>query len=163
VEPRPGLEPGTCRLRMRYFGSISFGFSKTHSLLIGVIRAQSSAKLATDFATDFFRRPLPLLHTSGYGTAQSAHRTKNSIRLHNSEVLEKVGLRAEKLFKELARSMRAERTLFFSNHGMVIDTRVVPDHPIQLRGVIELAKMYGLYPSNNKRKCDHCWNDCSAL
>jgi hypothetical protein len=31
----------------------------------------------------------------------------------------------------------------------------LPDHDIQLRALIELAKMYGLYPRGNQRKCDN--------
>lgn len=50
--------------------------------------------------------------------------------------------------------MDADRTIFLRYLGMVIDTKVVPDHRIQLRAAIELAKMYGLYPSNNRHRYD---------
>jgi hypothetical protein len=91
---------------------------------------------------------------AGYGTAQSAHRAMNLIRIHMSEVLDKMGLPAEKLLQNLARSLDAKKTLFFSHDGVVMDSRDVPDHDIQLRTAIELAKMHGLYPRRSARKSD---------
>jgi hypothetical protein len=68
------------------------------------------------------------------------------------EVLDKIGLPAEKLLKNLARSMEAKKTLFFSHQGVVMDTREVPDHNVQLRTLIELAKMHDLYPRRGRQK-----------
>jgi hypothetical protein len=42
----------------------------------------------------------------------------------------------------------ATRKLYFSYQGVVLDTREVPAHDIQLRAAIELARMHGLYPKN---------------
>jgi hypothetical protein len=89
---------------------------------------------------------------AGYGTAQSAHRAMNLIRIHMPEVLDKIGFPAEKLLKNLIKSVDATKKLYFSHRGVVKDTREVPDHDIQLRALIELAKMYCLYPRGNQRK-----------
>ena len=40
VEPKVGVEPTTCRLRMRYFGSIPFFFNESIPATFGLIRAQ---------------------------------------------------------------------------------------------------------------------------
>lgn len=54
---------------------------------------------------------------AGYGTAQSAHRALNLIRIHMPEVLDKIGLPAEKLLKNLIKSVNATKKLFFSHQG----------------------------------------------
>jgi hypothetical protein len=89
---------------------------------------------------------------AGYGTAQSAHRAMNLIRIHMPEVLEKIGVPAEKVLKNFVRSVNAKKTLYFRYRGVVMETRKVPDHRIQLRTLIELAKMHGFYPTRNSRK-----------
>lgn len=71
------------------------------------------------------------------------------------EVLDKIGFPAEKLLKNLIKSVDATKKLYFSHRGVVTDTREVPDHDIQLRALIELAKMYGLYPRSSGRKSDN--------
>src|ERR1700690_2288640 len=52
MEPRPGLEPGTCRLRNEWFFSIPFAFNSCQSRPYGVIRAVAAVQYATDHATD---------------------------------------------------------------------------------------------------------------
>jgi hypothetical protein len=98
---------------------------------------------------------------AGYGTAQSSHRAMNLIRLHMPDVLDKIGLPAEKLLKELAKQLNATKKLYFSHQGMVRDMREVPDHEIQLRALIELAKMWDLYPRTNRRKTEDASDRCS--
>lgn len=113
---------GTCTLRMN---------NKRKKLLEGVRRGLNISEAG---------------RVAGYGTAQSAHRAMNLIRIHAPEVLERIGLPAEKLLKALAKQVDATEKLYFSYQGVVTDTREVPDHDVQLRAVIELAKMHGLYP-----------------
>jgi hypothetical protein len=91
---------------------------------------------------------------AGYGTAQSAHRAMNLIRIHMPEVLDKVGFPAEKLLKHFKRSLTATKTLYCTYRGKVSDTLEVPDHKIQLRAIIELLKLHGAYPMRNKRRSD---------
>jgi hypothetical protein len=94
---------------------------------------------------------------AGYGTAQSAHRAMNLIRTRMPEMLEKCNFPAEKLLKNLIESLEATKILHFSYRGVVLDSRTVPDHKIQLRSAIELLKLYGLYPTgkrNNARAPD---------
>jgi hypothetical protein len=89
---------------------------------------------------------------AGYGTAQSAHRAMKLIRTHLPEILEKIGLPAEKVLKNFIKSVNAKKTLHFRYRGVVMETIKVPDHRIQLRTLIELAKMHGFYPMRNGRK-----------
>jgi hypothetical protein len=87
---------------------------------------------------------------AGYGTPQSSHRAMNLIRLNTPEVLEKIGLPAEKLLMDtFLKELEATETVFFSHQGMVIESREVIAHDIRLRTGIELAKMHGLYPKAN--------------
>jgi hypothetical protein len=93
---------------------------------------------------------------AGYGTAQSAHRAMNLIRIHMPEVLDQVGLPAEKLLKNFASSLKATKTLYCTHRGIVTDTLEVPDHGIRLRTLIEPVKLHGLYPRCNRRKSEIC-------
>ena len=87
---------------------------------------------------------------AGYGTPQSSHRAMNLIRLNTPEVLEKIGLPAEKLLRDtFLKELEATETVFFSFQGVVMESREVPAHDIRLRAGIELAKMHGLYPKTN--------------
>lgn len=88
---------------------------------------------------------------AGYGTAQSAHRAMNIIRTGMPELLENCHFPAEKLLKNLIESLEATKTLHFSYRGVVLDSRTVPDHKIQLRSAIELLKLHGAYPIGKRR------------
>jgi len=71
---------------------------------------------------------------AGYGTAQSAHRAMDLIRLKTPELLDKIGLPAEKLLKDhFLKALRATETKFFSHQGIVMETREVVNHDIRLR------------------------------
>jgi hypothetical protein len=89
---------------------------------------------------------------AGYGTAQSAHRAMNLIRLGMPEILDRCAFPAEKLLKNLIESLEATKTRHFSYRGVVMDSRTVPDHKIQLRSAIELLKLHGLYPTGKRPK-----------
>jgi hypothetical protein len=91
---------------------------------------------------------------AGYGSAQSAHRAMNLIRVHMPEMLDRASFPAEKLLKNLKRSLKATKTLYCTYRGKVTDTLEVPDHKIQLRAIIELLKLHGAYPMRNKRRSD---------
>ncbi|HEY0702880.1 MAG TPA: hypothetical protein VGD60_08955 [Candidatus Acidoferrales bacterium] len=91
---------------------------------------------------------------AGYGTAQSAHRAMNLIRMGMPELLEKCHFSAEKLLKNLIESLEATKTLHFSYRGVVLDSRIIPDHKIQLRAAIELLKLHGAYPTGRRRNTD---------
>jgi hypothetical protein len=84
---------------------------------------------------------------AGYSNAQSAHRSLNRIRLQLPDILEKMNVPVEKVIKKLAAKMEAKETLYFTHQGIVMETRHVEAHAVQLRAAIELAKMIGLYPS----------------
>lgn len=58
----------------------------------------------------------------------------------------------ETVVKALAKQLQATKKLYFTHQGVVIETREVPDHYIQLRAGRELAKMMGLYPGRGA--CD---------
>jgi hypothetical protein len=99
---------------------------------------------------------------AGYGTAQSAHRAMNLIRTRMPDALDKVGFPAEKLLKNLEKSLEATKTLYCTYRGKVTDTLEVPDHKIQLRAIIELLKLHGAYPMTNRRKSYDHSDACSA-
>jgi hypothetical protein len=86
---------------------------------------------------------------AGYSNPQSAHRSLHRIRLQLPEILEKMNLPVEKVIKKLAAKMEAKETKFFEHGGIVMETRNVEAHDIQLRAAIEFAKIYGLYPKTN--------------
>jgi hypothetical protein len=86
---------------------------------------------------------------AGYSNAQSAHRSLDRIRLQVPDILEKMNIPVEKVIKKLASKMEARETKFFGHGGIVMETRSVEAHDIQLRAAIELAKMHGLYPRTN--------------
>src|SRR5450631_4656491 len=84
---------------------------------------------------------------AGYSNAQSAHTSLNRIRLQLPNILEKMNVPVEKVIKKLAAKMEARETLHFTHQGIVMETRHVEAHAIQLRATVELAKLIGLYPS----------------
>jgi hypothetical protein len=51
--------------------------------------------------------------------------------------------------------LEATKTLHFSYRGVVLDSRTVPDHTIQLRSAIELLKLYGSIRSASALKLMH--------
>jgi hypothetical protein len=84
---------------------------------------------------------------AGYSNAQSAHRSLDRIRLQLPDILEKMNVPVEKVIKKLVAKMEAKETLHFTHQGIVMETRHVEAHAVQLRAAVELAKMIGLYPS----------------
>jgi phage terminase small subunit len=84
---------------------------------------------------------------AGYSNAQSAHRSLHRIRLQLPEILEKMNVPVEKVIKKLSSKMEAKETLHFTHQGIVMETRHVEAHAVQLRAAVELAKIIGLYPS----------------
>jgi hypothetical protein len=84
---------------------------------------------------------------AGYSNAQSAHRSLHRIRLQLPDILEKMNVPVEKVIKKLAAKMEAKETRHFTHQGMVMETRHVAAHAVQLRAAVELAKIMGLYPS----------------
>jgi phage terminase small subunit len=81
---------------------------------------------------------------AGYSNAQSAHRSLNRIRLQLPDILESMNVPVEKVIKKLAAKMEAKETLHFTHQGIVMETRHVEAHAIQLRAAVELAKLIGL-------------------
>jgi hypothetical protein len=67
---------------------------------------------------------------AGYSTPQSARRALSSIRMRMPELLDKIGLPAKRLLKNLIKSLDATKNLYVSYQGIVTDTREVPDHDI---------------------------------
>jgi hypothetical protein len=83
---------------------------------------------------------------AGYANAQSAHRSLHRIRLQLPDILDKMNIPVEKVVKKLKAQMEAMETLYFTHQGVVMETRQVEAHAIQLRAAVELAKMLGFYP-----------------
>src|SRR5580700_5886337 len=60
---------------------------------------------------------------------QSASSVMKQLRRKVPELLERVGLHLEKVFREtLVPGLSAKKTEFFANNGVVIETREVVDH-----------------------------------
>ena len=57
-----------------------------------------------------------------------------------------------KLLKALKKQLNATKRLSVKYRGVVTDSIVVPDHRTQLRALIELGKMHGLYPKRGERR-----------
>jgi len=56
------------------------------------------------------------------------------------------------VLKALKHQMNATKRVHFSHRGVVTDSRALPDHKAQLRALIELGKLHGLYPRRGERR-----------
>jgi hypothetical protein len=52
------------------------------------------------------------------------------------------------------RQMNATKKLYLRRQGVVTGIREVPDHAVQFRASVELAKLYGVYPRKGERGSD---------
>jgi hypothetical protein len=79
---------------------------------------------------------------------QSANCVMKQLRRKVPELLEHVGLHLEKVFREtLVPGLKAKRTEFFSQNGVVIETREVVDHEQRGKYFDRYCKLAGL-PGN---------------
>jgi hypothetical protein len=87
---------------------------------------------------------------AGYKHRQAAHRAFRSIQLRLPKALERAGYSVDQVltevFEKLHAQLEAKKTRFFHYHGVVLETREVEDHRMQLRAVVEICKMLGFYP-----------------
>jgi hypothetical protein len=83
---------------------------------------------------------------AGYSHAQSAHEAVRRMENFIPDVLNRIGCPIEKVLKKLDAKLDAKETKFFSNGGIVTDSRQVEAHDIQIRAATELAKMHHAYP-----------------
>ena len=58
----------------------------------------------------------------------------------------------ERVLRFLVKQTHETKLLYFRHQGVVKDTRRVPDHRVRLRALVELAKLYGLYPRRGERE-----------
>jgi hypothetical protein len=56
------------------------------------------------------------------------------------------------LIVSLEKQLEAKKTLFLTHKGVVVSSRTVVGHKVQLRAAIELAKLHGLYPRRGERE-----------
>jgi phage terminase small subunit len=82
---------------------------------------------------------------AGY-SGRAGYNTLKSLRQTAPEILEQIGCPVERLLKKFVDKLEAKETKFFDNRGVVIETREVEAHEIQLRAGVELAKLHNLYP-----------------
>jgi hypothetical protein len=76
---------------------------------------------------------------------QSANCVINQLRRKVPELLERIGLHPEKVFREtLVDGLKAKRTEFFSQSGVVIETREVVDHEQRGKYLDRYCKLLGL-------------------
>jgi hypothetical protein len=77
---------------------------------------------------------------------QSANCVMKQLRRKVPELLEHVGLYLEKVFREtLVPGLKAKRTEFFSQNGVVIETREVVDHEQRGKYFDRYCKLAGLF------------------
>jgi hypothetical protein len=77
---------------------------------------------------------------------QSANCVMKQLRRKVPELLEHVGLHLERVFREtLVPGLRATKTEFFANNGVVIETREVVDHEQRGKYFDRYCKLLGLY------------------
>jgi hypothetical protein len=68
------------------------------------------------------------------------------LRRKTPELLEHVGLHQEKIFREtLVPGLRAKKTEFFAQNGIVVETREVVDHEQREKYFDRYCKLLGLY------------------
>lgn len=67
------------------------------------------------------------------------------------EILERIGLKAEKVFKKvLVPGLNAHRTEFFAHGGVVIDAKNTVDHEQRGKYLDRYCKLLGLYPNSRQ-------------
>jgi hypothetical protein len=86
---------------------------------------------------------------------QSANCAMKQLRRKVPELLERIGLHPEKVFREtLVAGLKAKRTEFFSQSGVVIETREVIDHEQRGKYLDRYCKLLGLYDNGHDENSD---------
>jgi len=81
--------------------------------------------------------------SAGYAHVSSGHRALQRARLRVGEELDEIGYPAKRVLKELYLPLtKATETKFFSNSGVVMETREVPALDIRFRAATELLRMH---------------------
>jgi len=57
-----------------------------------------------------------------------------------------------RVLKALSKEVNATKRVYFSYRGRVKCSRALPNHKAQLRALIELGKLHGLYPRRGERR-----------
>jgi hypothetical protein len=103
---------------------------------------------------------------AGYKHRQAAHRAFRSIQLQLPEALERAGYSVDQVltevFEKLREKLEAKKTKFFQYRGIVLETREVEDHRIQLRAAVEILKMLGLFSKDSYGDADDYPREHSA-
>lgn len=103
---------------------------------------------------------------AGYKHRQAAHRAFRSIQLQLPEALERAGYSVDQVltevFERLREKLEAKKTMFFQYRGIVLETREVDDHRIQLRAAVEILKMLGLFSKDSYGDTDDYPSEHSA-
>lgn len=96
--------------------------------------------------------------SAGYSAAnpdQSANCVMKQLRRKVPELLERIGLHLEKVFREtLAPGLKAKKTEFFAHNGVVIETREVVDHEQRGKYLDRYCKLLGLYGNGYDENSD---------
>jgi hypothetical protein len=56
------------------------------------------------------------------------------------------------VIRVLVKQLDATKKVYFSHQGVVKSSRTIPDHAIQFRAAVELAKLQGAYPRRGERE-----------
>jgi hypothetical protein len=88
---------------------------------------------------------------AGYSHAQSAHLALKGIRMQMQDIVERMDLPIEKVLKAvLVPGLEAERIEFFTNSGVVMETRKVVDHEQRGKYLDRYCKLLGLYGNGHE-------------
>jgi hypothetical protein len=85
---------------------------------------------------------------AGYYNRQSAHRAYERLKLQIPGRLNALGCPVDKVLTKLISKLDAKETKFFQKDGVVIETRQVAAHDVQLDASDKLLRLFNAYPSN---------------
>lgn len=81
---------------------------------------------------------------AGYSFPQASNRAYRILQQKVPELLEGLGFPIEVVLKKVAGKMEAKETKFFAHQGIVLDTREVDAHGVQLEAAQTLGRWCGL-------------------
>jgi hypothetical protein len=87
---------------------------------------------------------------AGYSHRQSGAKAFALMKMQVPDIISQQGMPIAKLLRKLVQKTEAKETQFFANKGIVLDSRRVVSHDIQLRAIDMLAKLYGIYPKQEE-------------
>jgi hypothetical protein len=92
---------------------------------------------------------------AGYSRASSAHRAHERFTLEIPDKLKALGCPVERVLQKIISKLDARETRFFQKDGMVIETRQVVAHDVQLDASKTLLKLFNAFPAEGDSHSPH--------